>query len=419
LTAPGSISLSGATIAANAQCQFSITVTGTTAGTKVNTTSAVTSNEGGSGGGSTATLTVGTNATTTSLNSSKNPSAFGEPVTFTATVSGAGATGTVTFKDGSNLLGTGTLNGSGLATFTISTLAVGTHSISAAYGGAASFAESTSTALAQLVNVSADSLKLRALQIAVTKIEAQSSGGAVAGAIDAAIGDGFSDGGAPVTASDSGLHFNLAAEPESAKSVTQERVGDAFASLGPADRDRLYKAPARVEPPKQWLAWVDVRGTGWNTNVQTGDIRGGQVNALLGLTRRIAPDLLVGLFGGYENFDYSSQLLDGRLKGDGWTIGGYVGWKLLPGLRLDAGVARAGVSYDGVAGTAAATFPGQRWIASAALFGLYKTASGLDIEPSARVFAVWEHENAYADSLHIPSREFPKPQTATPRYDRW
>jgi uncharacterized repeat protein (TIGR01451 family) len=32
LTSPGSISLSGATIAANAQCQFSVTVTGTTAG---------------------------------------------------------------------------------------------------------------------------------------------------------------------------------------------------------------------------------------------------------------------------------------------------------------------------------------------------------------------------------------------------
>src|SRR5262249_50816257 len=158
-------------------------------------------------------------ATTTSLVSSRNPSIFGDPVTFTASVSGAGATGTVTFKDGSNVLGTSTLNGSAVATLTISTLAVGSHSITATYGGDTIFAGSTSSALVQLVNVPADSLKLRALQIAVTKVEAQSSGSAVSGAIDAAIGEGFSDGGAPVTASDNGFHFNLMAEPKAAESV--------------------------------------------------------------------------------------------------------------------------------------------------------------------------------------------------------
>jgi outer membrane autotransporter protein len=302
-------------------------------------------------------------------------------------------------------LGSSPLNSSAVATFTISTLAVGSHSITATYSGDATFAGSTSNPLAQLVDVPADSLKLRALQIAVTKIEAQSSGSAVSSAIDAAIGDGFSGGGAPVIASDSGFHFNLMAEPEETRTVTQARVGDAFASLDHPDRNRISKAPALIEPPKQWLAWVDVRGTAWNTNVQTGDIRGGQVNALLGLTRKVTADLLVGVFGGYENFDYSSQLLDGRLKGDGWTLGGYLGWRFLPGLRFDAGAARAGVSYDGIAGSAAATFPGQRWIASAALVGLYKTAPGFEIEPSARVFAVWEHENAYTDSLGIGQTE--------------
>ena len=68
--------------------------------------------------------TLGQAATTTTLASSANPSAFGQAVTFTATVtpaSGGGTpTGTVTFKDGMTTLGTATLNG-GVATFTTST----------------------------------------------------------------------------------------------------------------------------------------------------------------------------------------------------------------------------------------------------------------------------------------------------------
>ncbi|WP_210420322.1 Ig-like domain repeat protein [Aquisphaera giovannonii] len=96
-------------------------------------------------------------ATTTVVVSSLSPSVFGQSVTFTATVGvvspGAGTpTGTVTFKDGSTTLGTGTLSASGVATFTISTLAAGTHSIKATYGGDAAFATSTSVTLSQKVN---------------------------------------------------------------------------------------------------------------------------------------------------------------------------------------------------------------------------------------------------------------------------
>jgi uncharacterized repeat protein (TIGR01451 family) len=53
-----SLSLSGATVGANAQCQFSATAIGTTPGIKSNSTSAVTSTEGGSGNVSTTQLTV-------------------------------------------------------------------------------------------------------------------------------------------------------------------------------------------------------------------------------------------------------------------------------------------------------------------------------------------------------------------------
>ena len=54
----GSISLTSATLAGAATCSFSVNVTGTTAGTKNNTTGAITSVEGGSGGTAVASLNV-------------------------------------------------------------------------------------------------------------------------------------------------------------------------------------------------------------------------------------------------------------------------------------------------------------------------------------------------------------------------
>src|SRR5262249_48620738 len=96
-------------------------------------------------------------ASTTSVTSNTNPSVFGQSVTFAATVhavnSGVGTpTGIVTFKDGTATLGTGTLNGKAQATFSIATLFVGSHSITATYGGSTIFATSTSTVLTQNVN---------------------------------------------------------------------------------------------------------------------------------------------------------------------------------------------------------------------------------------------------------------------------
>ena len=64
-------------------------------------------------------------------------------------------TGTVTFDDGSTVLGTVTLT-SGTASFTTSSLAVGTHSIKAVYAGDANFKTSTSAVLKQVVNSSSD-----------------------------------------------------------------------------------------------------------------------------------------------------------------------------------------------------------------------------------------------------------------------
>jgi Pro-kumamolisin, activation domain/Bacterial Ig-like domain (group 3) len=101
------------------------------------------------------TQTVKKSASTTTLTSSANPSKVGKPVTFTATVTpafGGVPAGTVTFKDGATTIGSGTLNPTHQAKLTTTTLAAGTHHITAVYGGNVNYNTSTSASLAQVVN---------------------------------------------------------------------------------------------------------------------------------------------------------------------------------------------------------------------------------------------------------------------------
>jgi sugar lactone lactonase YvrE len=97
-------------------------------------------------------LTVGKTTPAVILTSNLNPTLAQSAITFTAKVTSAAGTPTqtVTFLDGTTTIGTGTLSG-GVATLTISTLAAGTHSITAAYGGDANFATASSSTLAELV----------------------------------------------------------------------------------------------------------------------------------------------------------------------------------------------------------------------------------------------------------------------------
>jgi hypothetical protein len=83
-------------------------------------------------------IVVQPSPTTTTVTASADPQELGAPVTITATVSaGPGATaapvGTVTFYDGANSLGTFTLDATGKASFTNSTLALGQHPITASF----------------------------------------------------------------------------------------------------------------------------------------------------------------------------------------------------------------------------------------------------------------------------------------------
>jgi hypothetical protein len=93
-------------------------------------------------------------STTTTLNSSLNPSNYGQAVTLTAKVTSAGPapTGTVTFKNGSATLGNGTLNASGVATWTTPKIPVGVNTLTSSYNGDAFNAKSVSPAITQTVS---------------------------------------------------------------------------------------------------------------------------------------------------------------------------------------------------------------------------------------------------------------------------
>ena len=182
--------------------------------------------------------------------------------------------------------------------------------------------------------------------------------------------------------------------------ASSKRVEDGFAALGYAREDRLVtKTPSPLAAPsRDWLAWIDVRGTDFNRNTFGSDLKGRQVNAIAGLTRKFTPNFLVGVLGGYEHFDYSSQAFNGVLKGEGWTTGAYLGWRLTPNLRFDAGGAWSDILASDAAGMASGNFIGHRWLATGGFTGTYGWRAVV-LEPSARVFALWEHENAYTDSL--------------------
>lgn len=99
------------------------------------------------------TETIGKAAVAVALSSSANPQLVQSAITFTATVTPSMEgvpLGSVTFYDGTASLGDGDLV-SGVATLTTSSLAVGSHSITAVYNGDSTFMSTTSAALTQSI----------------------------------------------------------------------------------------------------------------------------------------------------------------------------------------------------------------------------------------------------------------------------
>jgi hypothetical protein len=97
---------------------------------------------------------------TVALAPSASPVAAGQSVTLTATVTPTATyasvpTGTVAFDNGSTALGTGTLNSSGVATYTTSTLAPNTYSLTAIYSGDSTYPTASGTASLMVTGLTA------------------------------------------------------------------------------------------------------------------------------------------------------------------------------------------------------------------------------------------------------------------------
>ena len=188
----------------------------------------------------------------------------------------------------------------------------------------------------------------------------------------------------------------------------RRRVADGFSALGYAGEGTLWtKGPPTSLSPHRWLAWIDVSGTDFDRTTVGSDLKGVQVDTIAGITHRVTSDFLVGVLGGYEHFDYSSQAFNGVLRGDGWTTGAYLGWRLFQHLQFDAGGAWSDILTNDTSGMASGNFLGHRWLVTGGVTGTYNWQT-VAFEPSARVYALWEHENAYTDSLGMlqPDRNF-------------
>ena len=232
----------------------------------------------------------------------------------------------------------------------------------------------------------------RAMQLQLTPVVALASGAAITGAVDGAIADAFAGSAAPFTGGPGFVRVNLASE--------QNRVPEAFDALGYVDRGR--RAPAAERP---WSAWIDARGTQWSEDNSVARVRSSQINVTAGIGHKLTPDVVVGLFMGYENFDYEVQTFDGTLKGSGWTTGAYAAWRIARHLRLDATVAWSNVNYDvsavtaagAINGASAGAFDGGRGLGSVGITGIYPS-SGFVFEPSVRAFALWERQKSWTDN---------------------
>lgn len=211
----------------------------------------------------------------------------------------------------------------------------------------------------------------------LTTFAAQTSGTAIGAAAQFGIGLGLS-GGNMLDLGPQTLAFAFA--PDNA--TPAEAAATALGNGGTATAGPLS-------------IWLDATGSGLIEGLATG--AGWQINVTGGIGYRVSPDVVIGVLGGYESFAYDSDVPDGRLEGEGYTAGAYAGARM-GNVMTDLTLAYTLAGYGVEAGAAEGNFDASRVLVSGGLNGMFDLA-GFEVRPSARLYALWESQEAWTDSL--------------------
>lgn len=182
---------------------------------------------------SSVTETVSQATTAASVTASINPASYGQIVTLSAAIqagSGGNPTGTVTFSEGSTVLGTSPVSDSN-AQLALSSLSTGSHAITAAYSGDTNFSGSTSPLFLETVNAASSAVALSASanpsafnqNVTFTAIVQAQPGGTATGSIT------FLDGGGTIGSSQlsaNAAQFSVASLGAGSHSITARYSGD-------------------------------------------------------------------------------------------------------------------------------------------------------------------------------------------------
>ena len=271
------------------------------------------------------------------VTSSSNPSVFGQPVTFTATLTPANATGTVQFLDGVTNLGAPVTVSNGTATLLTSSLSIGGHSITAVYSGDGNFAGNTGSLPIQTVNQAQSSTNISSsvnpsvfgqpVLFTATVSAAPPGAGTLTGTLQ--FKDGTTNLGAPVVVNNGSATFttsslavgqhsitavysgdsNFAGSTGSLPTQTVSRAGSSTSltsSVNPSVAGQSVTFTATVNPAE---ATGNVTFQDGNTTIGTGTLSGGVTSSPPSSPTVPGPHSITASYGGDANFAASTSVL--------------------------------------------------------------------------------------------------------------
>ena len=145
----------------------------------------------------------------------------------------------------------------------------------------------------------------------------------------------------------------------------------------------------------RWNAWV--KGA-WN--IYDGEnFDGHSIDVMAGIDYRYSDSMIVGFLGGYgiSDFDLVSNGTDGSFKGDGYSVGPYIGMKLSEHLQFDAMATYTYSDYASISGTTDGNFNAHRATPAAQLTGTWNY-DAFFISPGIRFVYAQENQDSHIDS---------------------